>query len=56
MVIYIFDEPNTGVDPFARRFLWKTLKMGVKLRKSSVVITIHTMNEEESLCDKINIY
>ena len=53
--IQFFDEPSTGVDPIARRFLWKTLKMGVKLRKSSVVITTHTMDEAESLCDKIAI-
>ena len=49
------DEPITGVDPIARRFLWKTLKLGVKLINTSVVITTHTMDEAESLCDKIAI-
>lgn len=53
--IQFFDEPSTGVDPIARRFLWRTLKQGVKLRKSSVVLTTHTMDEAESLCDKIAI-
>jgi ABC-type multidrug transport system ATPase subunit len=27
--IQFFDEPSTGVDPIARRFLWRTLKKGV---------------------------
>ena len=53
--IQFFDEPSTGVDPIARRFLWKTLKQGVQLRDSSVVITTHTMDEAESLCDRIAI-
>jgi ABC-type multidrug transport system ATPase subunit len=53
--IQFFDEPSTGVDPIARRFLWRTLKKGVQLRNSSVVITTHTMDEAESLCDKIAI-
>lgn len=53
--IQFFDEPSTGVDPIARRFLWKTLKQGVKMRVSSVVLTTHTMDEAESLCDRIAI-
>ncbi|CAD8050071.1 unnamed protein product [Paramecium sonneborni] len=53
--IQFFDEPSTGVDPIARRFLWKTLRLGVKLRQSSVVLTTHTMDEAESLCDRIAI-
>ncbi|CAD8134445.1 unnamed protein product [Paramecium octaurelia] len=53
--IQFFDEPSTGVDPIARRFLWKTLRQGVKLRQSSVVLTTHTMDEAESLCDRIAI-
>ncbi|CAK55643.1 unnamed protein product (macronuclear) [Paramecium tetraurelia] len=53
--IQFFDEPSTGVDPIARRFLWRTLKLGVQLRQSSVMLTTHTMDEAENLCDKIAI-
>lgn len=34
-----FDEPSTGVDPIARRFLFNTLKNNVKLRNTSVLLT-----------------
>lgn len=43
--IQFFDEPSTGVDPIARRFLWNTLTMGLKLRNSAIVMTTHTMDE-----------
>ncbi|EGR27806.1 hypothetical protein IMG5_188760 [Ichthyophthirius multifiliis] len=53
--IQFFDEPSTGVDPIARRFLWNTLNMGIKLRNSAICMTTHTMEEAESLCNKIGI-
>jgi ATP-binding cassette subfamily A (ABC1) protein 3 len=34
-----FDEPSTGVDPLARRFLFNTLRNNVKLRDASVLMT-----------------
>jgi ABC-type polar amino acid transport system ATPase subunit len=48
----LFDEPTTGVDPIARRSLFKMLK---QLRSSSILLTTHRMDEAESLCDKIAI-
>ncbi|EAR92762.2 ABC transporter family protein (macronuclear) [Tetrahymena thermophila SB210] len=53
--VQFFDEPSTGVDPIARRFLWNTLNMGIKLRNSAICMTTHTMEEAESLCTKIGI-
>lgn len=53
--IQFFDEPSTGVDPIARRFLWNTLSQGLKLRNSAICMTTHTMEEAESLCTKIGI-
>lgn len=53
--VQFFDEPSTGVDPIARRFLWNTLTMGMKLRNSAICMTTHTMDEAESLCTKIGI-
>jgi ABC-type multidrug transport system ATPase subunit len=53
--IQFFDEPSTGVDPIARRFLWNTLEQGQKLRNGSIVLTTHQMQEAETLCQKIGI-
>lgn len=50
-----FDEPSSGVDPIARRFLWNSLTQNQKLRKSAITITTHSMVEAESLCNKIGI-
>ncbi|CAD8103132.1 unnamed protein product [Paramecium primaurelia] len=50
-----FDEPSSGVDPIARRFLWNAIQNGVKLRNGAVILTTHTMDEAENLCSKIAI-
>ncbi|CAK90572.1 unnamed protein product (macronuclear) [Paramecium tetraurelia] len=46
------DEPSTDVDPIAKRFLWRTLKLGTK---GSLILTTHTTDEAENLRDKIAI-
>ena len=51
--LQFFDEPSTGVDAIAKRFLWNTLKQSQERRNSSIVLTTHSMNEADSLCDKI---
>lgn len=53
--IQFFDEPSTGVDPIARRFLWNTLTDSLKRRDSSIILTTHSMHEAESLCTKLGI-
>ena len=54
--IVLLDEPSTGMDPEARRFMWsiihKTSKMG---KKSSVIMTTHSMDEAETLCKRMGI-
>jgi len=50
--VEFLDEPTTGVDPIARRSLFKMLK---QLKNSSILLTTHRMDEAESLCDKIAI-
>jgi len=49
------DEPSTGVDPLARRFLWNSIQQVLKMRQASVVLTTHSMYEAESLSHKIGI-
>ena len=43
--IMFFDEPSTGVDPISRRYLWKSLSLSVKNKRTAMVLTTHAMNE-----------
>lgn len=54
--IVLLDEPSTGVDPQAKRFMWTIISNISTLRKqSTVVLTTHSMEEAEALCTKIGI-
>jgi len=53
--LLFLDEPSTGVDPLARRFLWNSIQQVLSLRQASVVLTTHSMYEAESLSHKIGI-
>ncbi|KAI6072304.1 ATP-binding cassette sub-family A member 7 [Aix galericulata] len=48
------DEPTTGMDPGARRFLWDCILSLVKEGRS-VVLTSHSMEECEALCTRMAI-
>ena len=60
----LLDEPSTGMDPYTRRLLLKFLHRAY-LKKypkedrdknpHSIVLTTHSIEEAESLCDKIGI-
>jgi len=53
--VMFFDEPSAGVDPISRRFLWRSLSISAKSKKTAMVLTTHSMNEAESLCSYIGI-
>ena len=54
--IILLDEPSTGMDPEARRYMWSVIhKMSTKGIKSSVIMTTHSMDEAETLCKRIAI-
>ena len=48
----IQDEPTSGMDPGARRFLWNSILEMVRAGQS-VVLTSHSMEECEALCSKL---
>lgn len=53
--LMFFDEPSSGLDPLARRFLWNSLQQALKTRQASIVLTTHSMSEAESLAHKTGI-
>lgn len=49
----MLDEPSTGMDPEAKRFMWNSIK---KFKQDSgVVMTTHSMDEAEALADYLAI-
>ncbi|WP_061232319.1 ABC transporter ATP-binding protein [Leptospira noguchii] len=52
--ILFLDEPTTGLDPGARRDIWKILDR-LRQNKTTMILTTHYMEEAETLCEKIII-
>ncbi|KAL3679377.1 hypothetical protein R1sor_022333 [Riccia sorocarpa] len=52
-VVYM-DEPSTGLDPASRNNLWNVVKQAKKDR--SIILTTHSMEEAEALCDRLCIF
>nr|CAD7255882.1 unnamed protein product [Timema shepardi] len=52
--LVFMDEPTSGMDPKARRFLWSCIS-DVVASGRSVVLTSHSMEECEALCTRITI-
>uniref|UniRef100_A0A4W5P9A0 ATP-binding cassette sub-family A member 2 n=1 Tax=Hucho hucho TaxID=62062 RepID=A0A4W5P9A0_9TELE len=52
--LVFLDEPTTGMDPKARRFLWNLILDILKTGRS-VVLTSHSMEECEALCTRLGI-
>ncbi|KAF8065710.1 ABCA3 [Scenedesmus sp. PABB004] len=53
LVVYL-DEPSTGLDPASRRNLWEVVK--ANKRDRAIVLTTHSMEEAEMLCDRLGIF
>ncbi|CAO2038069.1 unnamed protein product [Urochloa humidicola] len=51
-VVYL-DEPSSGLDPASRNALWNAVKSAKKDR--AIILTTHSMEEAEALCDRIGI-
>ena len=54
--IVLLDEPSTGMDPEARRFMWAIIhKLTSKSDSNCVIMTTHSMDEAETLCRRMGI-
>ncbi|TGK07088.1 ABC transporter ATP-binding protein [Leptospira semungkisensis] len=50
--ILFLDEPTTGLDPGARRDIWKILE-DLRAYGTTMILTTHYMEEAEVLCERI---
>lgn len=54
--VVFLDEPSAGMDPQARRFMWKVIaKISTMRKNSAVILTTHSMEEAEALSTKMGI-
>ncbi|CAF1011818.1 unnamed protein product [Rotaria sordida] len=53
--IIFMDEPTTGMDVRAKRFLWNCILTLTRKDHKSVIITSHSMEECETLCNRLVI-
>jgi ABC-2 type transport system ATP-binding protein len=50
----MLDEPTTGLDPQSRRQLWERIE-AIRDKGHAVLLTTHSMEEAEAVCDRIAI-
>ena len=63
--VIFLDEPSTGMDPYTRRLLLNLLNNGYlktekngnndNNKKKGIILTTHSLEEVEALCDRIGI-
>ncbi len=52
--VLFLDEPTTGLDPQAKRNIWKLVE-NLNAGGMTIVLTTHNMEEAEHLCDRLAI-
>ncbi|MEE4241190.1 MAG: ABC transporter ATP-binding protein [Desulfopila sp.] len=52
--LIFLDEPSTGLDPQSRRNLWSIVDT-IKSEEKTIILTTHSMEEAEYLCDQVAI-
>jgi len=52
--LLFLDEPSTGLDPKARHNLWDIV-LKIKQQGKTIILTTHSMEEAEYLCDEVAI-
>jgi ABC-2 type transport system ATP-binding protein len=53
-ILVILDEPTSGLDPQSRRHLWERYET-IRENGHAILLTTHSMEEAESVCDRIAI-
>lgn len=53
--VLFLDEPTTGLDPETRSALWRDLARLREVRKLTVLVTTHYLEEADRLCDRLAI-
>ncbi|OUM69303.1 hypothetical protein PIROE2DRAFT_38395 [Piromyces sp. E2] len=51
----LLDEPTAGLDPSTRRYVWNIINDTKKMNESALILTTHSMEEAEQLCDRLAI-
>ncbi|KAG2642996.1 hypothetical protein PVAP13_2KG293500 [Panicum virgatum] len=52
--VVFMDEPSTGLDPASRNNLWNVVREAKRDR--AIILTTHSMEEAEVLCDQLGIF
>lgn len=52
--LLLLDEPTTGLDPQSRRQLWERME-AIREKGNAVILTTHSMEEAEAVCDRVAI-
>jgi ABC-2 type transport system ATP-binding protein len=52
--LLLLDEPTTGLDPQSRRQLWDRME-AIREQGHGILLTTHSMEEAEAVCDRIAI-
>jgi ABC-2 type transport system ATP-binding protein len=52
--LLLLDEPTSGLDPQSRRQLWDTIEQN-RRNGGSILLTTHSMEEAQSVCDRVAI-
>ncbi|ORX45239.1 hypothetical protein BCR36DRAFT_333611 [Piromyces finnis] len=51
----LLDEPTAGIDPFTRRYIWNLISEFKEIQQTATILTTHSTEEAEYLCDRIAI-
>lgn len=54
--VLFLDEPSTGMDPLAKRFMWSVLaRIASQQKECAIMLTTHSMEEVQALCSRMGI-
>lgn len=53
--VVCLDEPSSGMDAAAKRDMWRAVRAHVRESGASVVLSTHSLEEAEALCERVGI-